>query len=421
MKTQPSPHCGLIRLCNYRLPRLYLGLTLSLHIGMQSEVIPANGKLSLSAEVAEKSHEYSDENLAGVVPNSFGDLLTATGALNRQTLVFQNTTREIRFVEVNGPKLQKTAYLFKSSSNNSAEVLKDTDSEWQDVEVGTIPERFGTLRGVFGDRGSYNLVFENSDHEIRTVPYTGNKLTQRCYLIQRHSGKWSPPTKSRDPKRSTDDGWEEAYSGGIPKQLGTLAQVTASGKRCTFVFQSPTWNDLYLIEFLSPRLKNLAIPIYTQSPKSWSKEERKARRTWEMGLGKIGWPAPSSSNIGWLPDYLGTLTATSGSLGEQDLNLVFQSDEDLRVVSVRGKLSKSVEWIQRPDFEVRKKRSRSPGWTDQPIGGLPTTFGELKAICRIGEARQRLLVLQNDEGEIRIIEMLGSQIPERVTRIEREY
>jgi len=117
---------------------------------MQSEVIPANGKLSLSAEVAENSPEYSDENLAGVVPNSFGDLLTATGALNRQTLVFQNTTREIRFVEVNGPKLQKTAYLFKSSSNNSAEVLKDTDSEWQDVEVGTIPERFGTLRGVFG-------------------------------------------------------------------------------------------------------------------------------------------------------------------------------------------------------------------------------------------------------------------------------
>ncbi len=427
MTTLKFPRWGLKRLDDHPsrnpLPdaRLFLSVTLALLIGAQSELFATNLGFNPQAKAEENSDAHSDENLAGVVPNSFGDLLTATGALNRQTLVFQNTTKEIRFVEVNGPKLQKTAYLFQSSSNNSARAMRESGSEWQDVQVGTIPERFGSLRGVFGERGSYNLIFENSDREIRTVPYAGNQLTQRCFLIQRNSERWSPPTKSKDRTRKTDDGWEEVYSGGIPTHFGALVQVTASGKRCTFIFQSLTWNDLYLIEFLSPRLKNLAIPIYGENPKSWSKEERKERRTWESDLSKIGWPAPSRSHMGWLPNHLGHLTATSGSLGEQDLNLIFQFEEDLRILSVRGKVSKSVEWIQRPEFEIRGKRKRSDGWIDQPIGELPNAFGELKSICRIGEARQRLLVLQNDQGEIRVIEMMGSQIPQRVTRIEREY
>ncbi len=64
------------------------------------------------AQKADRKIQWKETD-AGAIPNSFGELITINGTNGSYTLVFKNTEKEIRIVDLRGSKLPVRATLVR--------------------------------------------------------------------------------------------------------------------------------------------------------------------------------------------------------------------------------------------------------------------------------------------------------------------
>ena len=61
----------------------------------------------------------------------------------------------------------------------------DRKITWRETDAGVVPTSFGELVTINGSNGSYTLVFQNSEKEIRIIDLRGSKLPVRAMLVRR--------------------------------------------------------------------------------------------------------------------------------------------------------------------------------------------------------------------------------------------
>ena len=403
-------------------------------------VIPAT-LVSAHASLAAVAPPGWTESSIGTVPNSYGELFTVAGLPNKYTLVFRNTRREIRIVEVPGNKLPSSVLLIdrNPSTSSSKDSPSSGDQEkkgsgqlvekgWKEEQVGSIPERFGALVNVSGGRGSYTLVFTDGDQRIRIVLWTGKSLSKETYLYTiapaasnradaslRNTQKRARQNQGEGPDQSAHaDGWTDIEAGTIPEHFGDLLSTSSDGLRTTLTFQNPI-GDITIFDVRPNQVPKTARVIFRSVP---SKEELSGRNDDDKerkGLG-FDWEI---NRLGVIPDAYGEFHSISG---QSSLSLVFQDEEkQLRIVDLPvNKLKTEVSLIERPTATMKKAKTDAEGWLTTPIGAIPEEFGALRSVT--GKSKfQQVFIFQAEAGEIRLIERTGLMLPNKLSRVDLAY
>lgn len=121
---------------------------------------------------------------AGVIPASFGDVVSFTGTKNNYGLVFRNEEGEIRLIDFQGTQVKKLAKRIDRKEAVSAKPVEGPDG-WKEESIGSIPAAFGTLIDVMGASPQLSLVFQDESGEIRIIDLTGNRVAERATKIGR--------------------------------------------------------------------------------------------------------------------------------------------------------------------------------------------------------------------------------------------
>lgn len=125
------------------------------------------------------------ESEAGVIPASFGEIVSFTGTKNNYALIFQNGDGEIRLIDFKGSQVSKTAKRV-DRKDPVASSKEPGPNGWKEESIGVIPAGFGPLVAVMGASPQLSFVFQAEDGEIRIVDFSGGaRLPQKATKVGR--------------------------------------------------------------------------------------------------------------------------------------------------------------------------------------------------------------------------------------------
>lgn len=58
-------------------------------------------------------------------------------------------------------------------------------AKWKEVEVGSVPSKFGDIVAFTGSTSNYAMIFKDDEGNLRIVEYRGNKVTPRASKVTR--------------------------------------------------------------------------------------------------------------------------------------------------------------------------------------------------------------------------------------------
>ena len=316
-----------------------------------------------------------------------------------------------------------------------------TNADWTESKLGTIPNSFGQLFTIAGDASNqYTLVFQNAGLELRLIAVPGSKLRRSILHIDRHSADSAnekPPSgdsKKKPESVPPEEGWTTNHVGSIPERFGQLVAVSGTrgkGGGYTFVFSDDDQN-IRLVFLQGNRLKKEA-SLYTvdalaSSESVESAPTKRPKRRAETRP-SVAPPAPDGwSDVleGSIPEHFGTLIAAASN--DQRTTLTFQAGfGELTTFNVQpGKSPKSARLILRTvpskeelrgrDQEDKELRKKGFDWKISYAGVIPDAYGDLH---RIDVQLQLSMLFQDPEGQLRLVQIQGNNVPDELSRIER--
>jgi len=198
--------------------------------------------------------------------------------------------------------------------------------------------------------------------------------------------------------------WQEPDAGSVPNRFGALIHVAGKAGEYAMMFRNEA-GEIRIVELSGNKVPQQAFLIRRAEPEGKPKAE--PGQKWR------------DAEAGVVPASFGDVVSFTGT--KNNYGLVFKNEEgELRLIDFQGtQVKKLAKRIDRKDAVSAKGAEGPGGWKEEPIGVVPPEFGPLVSV--MGVSPQLSLVFQDESGQIRIIDLSGTRVPQKATKISREY
>jgi hypothetical protein len=198
--------------------------------------------------------------------------------------------------------------------------------------------------------------------------------------------------------------WQEPDAGSVPNRFGALIHVAGKAGEYALMFQNEQ-GEIRIVEMSGSKVPQQAFLLRRAEPDSKAKPE--PGQKWR------------DAEAGVIPASFGAVVSFTGT--KNNYGLVFKNDEgELRLIDFQGtQVKKLAKRIDRKEAVSAKEGDGPGGWKEEAVGRIPAEFGPLVAV--MGTSPQLSFVFQDESGQIRIIDLSGSRVPQKATKISREY